>query len=137
MIRLFTAGTIALGLAVVGGTAALAQQQPSSGVATIQSEPARNTEDAKIICKYVVAAGPSRDNKPYQMCMSNADWAAKEARDSKDANRIVCKYQENPGSPYLKGYKICQPASEWSEQERLAREHIQIIQMQTRGPGGD
>ena len=126
MIRIVTGAMIVSGLAAAAGAAAIAQ-----------SPPAPNSEDSKIICKYVVAAGPSRENKPYRMCMSKADWALKDQRDSKDANRIVCKYQENPGSPYLKGYKICQPASEWSEQERLAREHIQIIQMQTRGPGGD
>ena len=126
MIRLFVASAVVLGAA--GGAGA---------VAIAQSPPPPNASDSKVICKYVVAAGPSRENKPYRMCMSNADWALKDQRDSKDANRIVCKYQENPGSPYLKGYKICQPASEWSEQERLAREHIQIIQMQTRGPGGD
>ena len=124
MIRLFVASAVVLGAAGAGATA-------------IAQSPPPNPSDSKIVCKYVVAAGPSRENKPYRMCMSNADWALKDQRDSKDANRIVCKYQENPGSPYLKGYKICQPASEWSEQERLAREHIQIIQMQTRGPGGD
>jgi hypothetical protein len=124
VIRLFVASAVVLGAAGAGATA-------------IAQSPPPNPSDSKIVCKYVVAAGPSRENKPYRMCMSNADWALKDQRDSKDANRIVCKYQENPGSPYLKGYKICQPASEWSEQERLAREHIQIIQMQTRGPGGD
>jgi hypothetical protein len=124
VIRLFVASAVVLGAAGAGATA-------------IAQSPPPNPSDSKIVCKYVVAAGPSRENKPYRMCMSNADWALKDQRDSKDANRIICKYQENPGSPYLKGYKICQPASEWSEQERLAREHIQIIQMQTRGPGGD
>jgi hypothetical protein len=124
VIRLFVASAVVLGAA-------------GAGAAAIAQSPPPNPSDSKIVCKYVVAAGPSRENKPYRMCMSNADWALKDQRDSKDANRIICKYQENPGSPYLKGYKICQPASEWSEQERLAREHIQIIQMQTRGPGGD
>jgi hypothetical protein len=135
MIRIFTAGTIVLGLAATGGAAASAQQQPSSDVATIQSQPARSVEDAKIICKYVVAAGPSRENKPYRMCMSKSDWAMKDARDAKDPNRIVCKYQEDPSAPKLWGYKICQPASEWAEQERMEREHIQRIQMGTCAPG--
>jgi hypothetical protein len=117
MIRIFAAGAIIAGFAAAGATAAIAQ-----------SEPAPDADSSKIICKYVVAAGPSRENKPYQMCMSKADWAKKEAHDAKDANRIVCKYQENPSSPYLKGYKICQPASEWAEQERLTREHFLLIQ---------
>jgi len=117
MIRTIAIAAIAVGLAA--GTAAIAQ-----------APPAPNSEDSKIICKYVVAAGPSRDNKPYRMCMSNADWALKDQRDSKDANRIVCKYEQDPGSK-LAGRKICQPASEWAEQERLAREKIQEIQMRT------
>jgi hypothetical protein len=118
MIRTITITAIVIGLAAAAGGA----------MAIAQSPPAPNTEDSKIICKYVVAAGSSRDNKPFRMCQSKADWALKEAQDSKDANRIVCKYQENPSSPYLKGYKICQPASEWAEQERLTREHFLLIQ---------
>jgi hypothetical protein len=117
MIRIVATAVIALGVAA--GAAAIAQ-----------SPPAPNSEDSKIICKYVVAAGPSRDNKPYRMCMSKADWALKDQRDSKDANRIVCKYEQDPESK-LQGKKICQPASEWAEQERLAREKIQEIQMRT------
>jgi hypothetical protein len=119
MIRIVTAALIVSGFAVAAGAAAIAQ-----------SPPAPNSEDSKIICKYVVAAGPSRDNKPYRMCMSKADWALKDQRDSKDANRIVCKYEQDPESK-LSGKKICQPASEWAEQERLAREKIQEIQMRT------
>ena len=119
MIRIVTGAMIVSGLAAAAGAAAIAQ-----------SPPAPNSEDSKIICKYVVAAGPSRENKPYRMCMSNADWALKDQRDSKDANRIVCKYEQNPESK-LSGKKICQPASEWAEQERLAREKIQEIQMRT------
>lgn len=124
MIRIVTAGAIVLGFAAAGAAA------------IAQSPAAPNSEDSKIICKYVVAAGPSRDNKPYRMCMSKADWALKDQRDSKDANRIVCKYEQDPESK-LSGRKICQPASEWAEQERLAREKVQQIQMSTRGPGGD
>jgi len=131
MIRIVTASAFIFGIAVAaGGAAAVAQQQPAPTATTIQSQPARSTEDAKIICKYVVAAGPSRENKPYRMCMSKSDWALKGQRDSKDANRIVCKYEQDPESK-LSGKKICQPASEWAEQERLAREKIQEIQMRT------
>ncbi len=119
MIRIVTGAMVVSGLAVAAGAAAIAQ-----------SPPAPNSEDSKIICKYVVAAGPSRENKPYRMCMSKSDWALKDQRDSKDANRIVCKYEQDPESK-LSGKKICQPASEWAEQERLAREKIQEIQMRT------
>lgn len=136
MIRIVTASAFIFGIAVAaGGAAAVAQQQPAPTATTIQSQPARSTEDAKITCKYVVAAGPSRENKPYRMCMSKSDWALKDANDAKDANRIVCKYQEDPASPKLRGYKICQPASEWAEQERMEREHILRIQMGTCAPG--
>ena len=120
MIRIATVASIAFAFAAVAAAAA----------ATGQSAPAPNTEDSKIICKYVVAAGPSRENKPYRMCMSKADWALKDARDAKDPNRTVCKYEQDPSSK-VSGRKICQPASEWAEQERLAREHIQEIQMRT------
>jgi len=127
MIKLILASAaIVIGLAAAAGGA----------MAIAQSPPAPNTEDSKIICKYVVAAGSSRDNKPYRMCQSKADWALKEAQDSKDANRIVCRYEQDPSSK-LEGRKICQAASEWAEQERLAREKIQEIQMmscQGQGP---
>jgi hypothetical protein len=122
VIRLFVASAVVLGAAGAGATA-------------IAQSPPPNPSDSKIVCKYVVAAGPSRENKPYRMCMSKSDWAMKDARDAKDPNRIVCKYQEDPSAPKLWGYKICQPASEWAEQERMEREHIQRIQMGTCAPG--
>jgi hypothetical protein len=77
VIRLFVASAVVLGAAGAGATA-------------IAQSPPPNPSDSKIVCKYVVAAGPSRENKPYRMCMSNADWALRDQRDSRDAHRVVC-----------------------------------------------
>jgi hypothetical protein len=119
MIRIATTTAIALGFAAAaGGTAAISQ-----------SPPAPNVDDSKIVCKYVVAPG----GDPYRKCMSKADWAMKQAKDSKNANRIVCHYEDVPGSR-LQGQKICQPASAWAEDRRAAREATEKVQMGTPPP---
>ena len=90
-------------------------------------------DDAKVVCKYVITA--KRGAKPFQMCLTKAKWAAKEAKDSEDANRIECRYEEVPGSKF-KSKKICQPASEWAEQRRMHREQVEDIQMKVCVAGG-
>ena len=65
--------------------------------------------------------------------MQEADWAMKQAKDSKNANRIVCHYEDVPGSR-LQGQKICQPASAWAEDRRAAREATEKVQMGTPPP---
>lgn len=81
--------------------------------------------DPGIVCKYVVAAG--RDNKPYQLCQSKAKWASKAAADAKDANRMVCRYEQETASRIKVG-KRCQTAEQWAEEERETRQHVEEIQ---------
>lgn len=104
--------------------AALAGQAPE---AAASGQPAANSD---VVCKYVVAAGRARDNKPYQLCQSKAAWAAKEAADAKDATRMVCHYQEIAGSR-LKAGKQCQTADKWAEDQLEAQQHVQEIQART------
>jgi hypothetical protein len=123
MFRFMAAGAILLGATV-----------SAISVPTVAgaSPPPPNADDSKIECKYVVASTPGA--KPYRMCMNKGDWAIKEAQDNKDANRIVCHYQETPGSR-VRGEKICQPASAWAEDRRQSREQTEDIQMRVCVPG--
>jgi hypothetical protein len=123
MVKLIAVGAMLCGSAV----AAIAGLSAASA-----SPPPPNTDESKIECKYVVAATPGA--KPYRMCMSKGDWALKDAQDAKDANRMVCHYEDVPGSK-LKGRKICQPASAWAEDKRLSREQTEQIQMRVCVPG--
>jgi hypothetical protein len=119
MLRIASTATLVLGFAAAAaGTAAISQAPPAPSV-----------DDSKIVCKYVVAPGA----EPYRKCMSKGDWALKQTKDSKDANRIVCHYEDVPGSR-LKGQKICQPASAWAEDQRVAREATERVQMGARAP---
>jgi hypothetical protein len=120
MMRFVAAGAFAFGLAAVGG-----------GTAALSQSPAPNVEESKIVCKYVVAATPG--SKPYRMCLSKADWALKEQQDAKDPNRIVCHYEQEPGSR-LKGRKVCQPASQWAQDKQDYRDSTERIQMLTPPP---
>lgn len=110
----------------IAGTLAILLTSPASAtpVTTIGS-PA--TTPAKI-CKHVVSA--ERGAKPYQMCMTKAEWAAKAAADAKDANRIVCRYEEVPGTRF-RGRKICMSAAEWANQRFEERQAIERIQNST------
>ena len=62
--------------------------------------------------------------------MTKAEWEAKKVADLKDANRIVCRYEQQPGTRF-RSAKICMPASQWAEQRRLEREAIDHIQQST------
>ena len=84
------------------------------------------------VCKTVV--GAELGAKPYQMCMTRAEWKAKKVADAKDANRTVCRYQENPSSR-LRSYKVCRPASEWESQRLRDRQAVEQIQMRSCVPG--
>jgi hypothetical protein len=121
MIRIGTSAAIILGFAATAGATAAISQSP----------PAPNTEDSKILCKYVVAATPG--SKPYRQCMSKGDWAIKESQDGKDPNLIVCHYEDVPGSR-LQGRKVCQPASRWADDKQLYRDSTERIQMLTPPP---
>lgn len=118
MVRFLVGAAIcATVLAAAPGATALAQSSADS---------------ADKVCKYVTT--PERGSKPFQMCMTKAEWAAKEARDAKDPNRIVCRYEDVPGSK-LKGRKVCQPASQWAEDRAMHREQVELMQKKACIPG--
>jgi hypothetical protein len=121
MLRLAALATV-VSFATATGIVAL----PSAGAAT--SSPA----DSKPICKYVLASDPGA--LPYQLCQSKAQWDALMAQYAKDANRMVCHYEEEPGT-MLGGHKLCGPLSAWEARREQARETTERIQMSTCVPG--
>jgi hypothetical protein len=111
--------------ALAAGTA----DDPSS-VAPAASQPAQTEPPA--ICKMVVSAEIGA--KPYQMCMTKAEWEAKRIADAKDPNRMVCHYAEESGTRF-RSAKVCMTAIEWENQRQLDRREVERIQMQTCVPG--
>jgi len=106
-----------------------------AGVATAsveQSTATTQASDASKVCKMVATDKPN--TKPFEMCMTKAEWEAKAIADAKDANRIVCHYEEEPGTR-LRSHKICQPASAWNARTAGDREQVEGIQMKTCVPG--
>ena len=93
---------------------------------TTAADPAR-------ICKMVVAA--ERGAKPYEMCMSKAEWEAKAIADAKDATRMVCRYQEDIKTRF-RSFKVCMTAAEWENQRLAERQAIERIQSGACVPGG-
>lgn len=123
MFRTITAA-MAIGLA----SAAIGASQSTSSAAP-DHDPAADSK----VCKYVVSA--KRGSKPFQMCLTKSQWAAKTEKDAMEANRIVCRYEEKIGTR-LVSRKICQPASEWAEQQQMHRDQVQDIQIRVCVPGG-
>ena len=113
-------------LVAIGGAGAAALAAPPSGVAP-------NPRGEGQICKSVVSA--ERGAKPYKLCMTQAEWEAKKIADAKDANRIVCHYDEQLGTR-LRVSKVCMPASDWDAQRQGDREAVERAQMQSCVPGG-
>lgn len=81
-----------------------------------------------LVCQTVVTAEPG--TKPYKLCKTQAEWTAQKLADSKNANRIICRYEEVPGTRF-RSRKVCQSASEWATQRLLQRQDVERIQMQT------
>jgi hypothetical protein len=115
--------------AILTGSMANASWARQATAAPVQSA----AGDQDMVCKYVVAAGPARDNKPYQLCQSKEKWAAMEAADNKDANRIECHYQDITGSRVKNG-KRCMSADMWVQERQMTADYIQKIQAATAGP---
>jgi hypothetical protein len=118
-------------LIALAGVVALA----ASGIAIASAnqtvtEPA--SSDPAKVCKMVATDKPN--TKPFELCMTKAEWEAKAIADAKDANRIVCHYEEEPGTR-LRSHKICQPASAWNARTAGDREQVEGIQMKTCVPG--
>jgi hypothetical protein len=115
--------TAVLGLALCGVAAASAGQGQSGSNAAVQ--------DGRI-CRQVVDHQPGA--KPYELCLTEAEWDAKKKADAKNPNRTVCRYQAAPGSRF-KSYKVCMTAAEWENQRQLERQAIEQIQRNVCVPG--
>lgn len=95
--------------------------------------PSSDAPSQPVVCKYVVAAEDGA--KPYRMCMSKAEWAAKKLSDAKDPNRKVCRYEQASGTRF-RSHKICMTAAEWENQRQLERQAIDNLQRKTCVHGG-
>jgi hypothetical protein len=90
------------------------------------SATSQSTDDSQPVCKFVLAADPGA--LPYKLCQSKAQWAALDAQYAKDANRMVCHYEDFPGTK-LGAHKVCGPLSSWEARQQQARELTEKIQM--------
>jgi hypothetical protein len=95
-----------------------------------QSEPSQAADPIK--CEYVVSADPG--SKPTQMCLPQSQWAAKKKQDAADATRIVCHYEEEPGTRFA-SRKICMSAAQWDDRKLQDRQDVERIQLQSAGRG--
>lgn len=105
---------------------------PTSALA-VTAPPPTDTPSPPVVCKYVVAA--EEGAKPYRMCMTKAQWAAKKVADAKDPNRKVCRYEQASGTRF-RSHKICMTAAEWENQRQLERQAIDNLQSKTCVHGG-
>ena len=91
-----------------------ASGQPSRAA---QSEPSQAADPIR--CEYVVTADPGA--KPTRMCLPQSQWAAKKKQDAADATRIVCHYEEEPGTRFRLGKSACRPLGGMTESFRIGR----------------
>ena len=105
-----------------------------AAAATTQSAIASgHTDPGAKICQMVVSA--ERGAKPYQLCLNRSEWDAKKVADAKNANRMVCHYQERPGTKF-RSAKVCMTAAEWQNEKIRNRQAVEQIQMRSCVPGG-
>ncbi len=117
MLRFASSLTVAIFIA----SAASATPQPNPAIqVSATGEPK--------VCKHVVSA--EKGAKPYELCLTKAEWEAKKRADAKNPNRMVCRYEEAPGTRF-KSNKICMTAAEWENQRQLERQQIDHIQRST------
>ena len=98
-----------------------------------QTEPQQQRADP-IQCEYVVSAEPG--SKPVRMCLTQSQWASKKKQDAADPSRIVCHYEEEPGTRFA-SRKICMSAAQWADRRLQDRQDIERIQLEgatLRGP---
>ena len=100
-------------------------QIPATALAAQSQVAVEEAKRAGLVCKWVLTEGEGV--KPFEMCMSKAQWKAKEAADAKDPNRMVCRIGARPDSR-IGAQKQCKPASQWAEEQRLEQQHIQDLQ---------
>jgi hypothetical protein len=117
--------------AIAAGGASFASTSSQQMSNTSGSSPAPS--DQPKICKTVV--GQERGSKPYEMCMTKAEWEAKKIADAKDPNRIVCHYEEESGTRF-RSAKVCMTAAEWWNARQAERQNIERMQSQSCVPGG-
>lgn len=120
-----SASSVILSIVVLGTSAAQG--------ATAQTQSVQSADDP-VKCEYVVSA--EAGSKPVQMCLTRSQWALKKQQDASDANRIVCHYEEEPGTRF-RSRKICMSAAQWDDrklQDRQDVERIQLIGSASRGP---
>jgi hypothetical protein len=118
----------AIAAAVLSAAPAVSVASPGQAQSVAPSPQAYS----KPVCKYVLAADPRA--QPYELCQSSAQWTALEASYAKDANRMVCHYEDTPGTR-VAAHKVCGPRSAWEARRQESREMTEKIQMQTRPPG--
>lgn len=109
----------AAALLLIPGVAAA--QSPAAAAQADPAKPAPKRND----CRFVVASDPGAT--PYKLCLTRAEWTAKLKNDSKDANRLVCHYENAMGNRF-KAYKLCMPASQWDRRRMNDREAVDRIQ---------
>lgn len=113
--------------ALAGGSVAFAQQ-PGVPAASVQG-----SSDSQKVCQYVVDAGQGKT--PYKLCLTKDEWAAKKLADERDANRIVCHYEQDPATRF-RSAKVCMPQSAWDEARRLDREAVEGVHRSVCVSGG-
>ena len=119
---------IRLGVVMVFPLASAAAQQPPAG----QSAGPAGSGGEPVICKPVVA--PGGKSRPFEMCMTKSQWAAKEIADARDTDRLVCRYVEDTGSR-LSARKICMTSGQWAAEAQMNREATQRVQDSVCVPG--
>lgn len=121
---------IAAIVAAAGGGAVTASL--ASPGAAPQAPEVQAPADVEKVCKMVVSA--KRGAKPYEMCLTKAEWEAKKIADARDATRMVCRYVEHSGTRF-RSSKVCMTAAEWENQRLADRQAVERMQMSTCVPG--
>lgn len=106
---------------------------PATALAAQSQAAVEEAKRAGMVCKWVISE--EEGAKPFEMCMSKAQWKAKEEAEAKDPNRIVCRIGARPDSR-IGAQKTCKPASQWAEDQRLEQQAIQDLQARTCVLGG-
>jgi hypothetical protein len=114
---MWKSATVVLALVLAAATG-----QPSRAA---QGDTQQSADPVK--CEYVVSADAG--SKPQRLCMTQSQWAAKKKQDAADPNRIVCHYEEEPGTRFA-SRKICMSAAEWADRRLQDRQDVERIQLE-------
>ena len=97
-----------------------------------QADPQEESAEP-VKCEYVVSADAG--SKPTQLCLTKSQWAAKKKQDASDPNRIICHYEEEPGTRFASN-KICMSAAQWADRRLQDRQDVERIQQESSGIKG-